>query len=321
MALDFGKNANDTWKRIGDPVDILGMRAKPPKRQFFGGSEEALDQTRKDYEAGRTSGGAQARTGLDMLSRGSDMASMNSQRGSDVYGYGMQTAEQARRSENQALAGLLATAQQRGPSQAEAQQRAGLAQLQRSMLGQAADVRGGNQAGAFRNAQAAGSDMGLQLLERQGALRAAEEDAAIRRELAAREAVANAYANQTGRGYGLLGLGLGTMGQAAGQVGGFGAQYAGIGAGREGNYINAVNAVNAAQLDADLGRERARFGQQSAMMGGMLGTAGGIVGSIYGGQAGGQAGSQLGGSFGGRASEYGPSAETNPYSSQLGNPR
>jgi hypothetical protein len=284
----------DTVKYAFDPGNVLGLGNRAPRKQYYGGSPEALEERRETYEAGRSSGAAQVQGGLDQLGQAGGMARGNAALGAATYGYGLSGASQARSAQNSALTGLLGAAMLRGPSMAEAQQRVGLSQLQGAMNARAADARGGNQAAAMRSANAAGSQMGLGLLERQGVLRAQEEDARMQRELGARGLIANAYGQQVGQDYGLLGLGLGTMGQATSQVGSFGAEAARIGAGREGAYLGARQAVDASQLDADMGRETARYSGQQAMMGGAMGTAGGIVGSIYGGPVGGAAGQQAG---------------------------
>lgn len=310
-----------TW--AVDPAGIAGFGNRAPKQQYVGGSKEALDERRSQYEAGRQSGAAQVDTGLGMLGTAAQDARFNAARGDEVYRLGMDTAAQARLDENRALDSLLATAQRRGPSMALAQQEAGLGQLQRAMMARASAVRGGNQAAAQRGANAAGAEAALGLLERQGALRAAEEDAAIQRELAARGLIANARAQQVGRGYGLLGVGLGASGNAVGQMGSFGAEGARIGAGREGAYLGAQAGVDSAQLQADMARETARYGGQQAMTGAMLGTAGGIVGSMYGGPVGGAAGQQVGQNVGGSyPTTYDTSYGGNNYDpNRLGNPR
>lgn len=317
-----------------DPAGILGLGGKGLKPQFYGGSAEALEEERKAMEAGRASGAAQVDQGIEELGVASSYAKGNAALADDVVRYGRGLGEGAITDQNRALAGLLSAATARGPSLAEAQQRAGVAALQRSMLASAAAARGGNQAAAQRNAYAAGSDMGMRLLDNQAILRAQEEDAAMQRELAARGLISNSYGARAGQGFGLIGAGMGAAGQAAGQIAGIGGDIASIGAGREGNYLGAGTNVNTAQLGADTAHATGKFAGETALQGGMLGTAGAVVGSIYGGPAGGAAGKAAGDKVSGNATglsmpaeggtNYDPNRLSDPYggynANRLSNP-
>lgn len=224
---------------------------KPPPQQFLGGSPEALAALRAQQGMGVAQGNAivgQA-AGQSMGDRG--------------FGYGV--AGQGLAEQGMALGNARNLAGQSTDSLAQMQLQQGLAQTQDAMGAQAAQARGGNQAAAMRGAQQAGVQAALGVNAQAGQLRAAEQQAALNRQIGVEQMASQVGGQQ-------LGLGAGMAQQGTSQLGS-------LGLGSQGQFLGAQTDTNKAQLEADTKHSSAA---QSAK-GGVGGVVGKVFGSLFGG--------------------------------------
>lgn len=205
------------------------------------------------------------------------------------------------RQQDRAIRSMIATADQRTPSLAEAQARAGVQQIQQQQLAQAA---GSGSQLAARNAMYAGANASAAVDNQAAQLRAQEEALRQQRMVQARESAAQQYGQRTAQGLGAQAQGFGAQAQglgaqaAGGQLQGLGvnaqlgatnAQTSAatnlgqLGLGREQLYSDAASrqqqlglTAEQAQLEADSRAEAARVNETT----GAKGRAGGILGGF-----------------------------------------
>jgi hypothetical protein len=242
---------------------LLGLN-KPPPQQFLGGSQEALDQRRQMYMAGLQGGNEMMGLGAAGAGDGMGMAAADRGYGYDLAGAGIvgqaMAIDQARQ-----------MAARPTDSLARLQLQQGLAQNQQAMLAQAAQARGGNQAAAMRQAQMLGTQEALQTNAQAAQLRAAEQQAAINRQLGVEQMAAQASGQQLGLGMGAAQAGTAQYSQNALGVGQ-------LGLGSQGQYLDAQAQADKAQLEADTKWASAK----KAAQGGIMGTVGRAIGSFFG---------------------------------------
>lgn len=252
----------------------------PPPASYFGGSPEAMDQTRATYmlggKAAMNQGIGQSRSGAGMLGDASGYAAQDR---NNAYGYAMTGADMGRasgESQDAQINALLAQSRNQGPSQAQALMRGAQDENSRRMMGMAAQARGGNQAAAMRSASAASQQGTLQTNQQLGALRAQEEAQRQQNILGAQQYAAGAYGQRMGLGYGMYGQGLGAAQNSTGQLGQFGGTMGQLGIAQQnvglGQY-GLLNDMNKSQLETDRGWASAATASKSpaAAFGGILG--------------------------------------------------
>lgn len=278
---------------------------QPPDPTYIGGSAEALDARRQQQTQGIGQGMAYTAGGMDTANAGANMiggaygyagqdraTALNlSSQGYQLGNMGIAQQQAALGRQNAQLGQMLSTAQQQGPSAAQAQLQMGLDQSRRAMMAQAANARGGNAAAAMRTAQANGMGMAGQVNQQAAVLRAQEQAQHQAQLLQAQQFASGAYGGQQAQmgntaalGYGMQGQGLGLAQGSTGQMGQMGANVGSIGLGQasagnqmQGNYLGAQTATDKAQLDADNQQESAK----QASKGGVMGLAGKVIGSIF----------------------------------------
>lgn len=303
-----------TQKYVTDPSGMNKGAFSGSEHERLGGSSEALAEMRQRYQQG-TAQGAQytqdgigtSQLGVDRMQEGAQIlggAAMQStaDRGmaQAMYDQGGSIGAQGIADQRKAIGQMRQIAAMDSASQASAQQRLGLDRLQGGMMAQAASARGGNQAAAMRAAQATGSQMGSDMLQRQAIMRAGEERARIDRMAAAETAGASMFGQQAGLGYQTQGQGMGYMQGATGQladagsrIGAIGAQIgqtgigqAQVGVSQQSAYTTAELEANKAQLQADLKHEEQRQKEKGQWMAigakGISSMAGGGGGSMFG---------------------------------------
>lgn len=304
---EFGRGTAQFAKGIAGSLTggIFGMN-KAPDPTYIGGSAEALDARRQQQAQGIGQGQAYTAGGMDtsavgaqMLGGAYDQAGMDRARatgfataGMGIGGQGIAGQQAALGRQNAMLGNLVNTAQQQGPSAAQAQMQMGLDQSQNAMMAQAAAARGGNAASAMRTAQANGAQLAGQVNQQAAMLRAQEAQQHQANVMNAQQIAAGAYGGQQAQagqtaqlGYGMAGQGLGLSQGSTGQQGQMGASVGSIGLGQaqagnqmQGNYLGAQTSADNAQLDADTKQSSAK----QASKGGIMGAAGKLIGSIFG---------------------------------------
>jgi hypothetical protein len=296
------------YKSVADTgmIDPAGL-FNQPKDQWLGGSRGALDDLRRRYQGGQVSGQGQIDAGMGGVDAGLATltgAGAGAQQNAAAAGaYGAQgqgiglaalgVQDAAIANQNRYGRDMLATAQQQGPSAAEAQMQMGLDRTQRGMMAQASEARGGNQAAAMSGAQATGAQMALDVNQQASVLRAQEEDRRRQAIMGAQGNLASIAGQQqqvlgqrAGMGFGMQGQGLGLaqgsnaqlmdVGSAQGQLG---LGRANVGLGQQGNYLSAEAQANAAQLGASQATEEAK----AKYKGGVLSGFSSGLGSMFGG--------------------------------------
>lgn len=266
---------------------LRGMNSAPPN-QYVGGSQDALAARYGAYQAGNNAGVgyqgqgvAQQMVGQQQLADASGMSAQNYGLGLGLYGQGQMQGQGAQASQAAAMQNLRAASQGNAGSVAAAQQTAGLQQLNDQNLAAA-----GGDALSLRNAMNTNAQMGLAATSQYAQLRAAEEQAALQRQMQAESTIAQMQGQNAQLGYGLQGAGLNAAQQAAGQYGQFGATQGqlglglgNLGLGTQQLYTGAGLDTDRMQLDADT--KAASAGQ--AAKGGIMGIAGKIIGGVMGG--------------------------------------
>lgn len=178
-----------------------------------------------------------------------------------------------------ALANARRFAAQPTDSLAQLQLQQGLAQNQQAMLGQAAQARGGNQAAAMRQAQLLGTQQALQTNQQAAMMRAAEQQAAINRQIGVEQMAQQAAQQQLGLGMGAMQAGTSNQAQIGSQVGGMGLQ-------QQGQMLDAMGQTDA--LQAQFQRDRTEQSirnqeRQGKALGSILGSIPKMIGGAMGG--------------------------------------
>lgn len=286
----FKRGLKDTGRSVISAVTggaLRGMNSAPPA-QYVGGSPEELAARYGVYQAGNSAGTgyqgqgiAQQAAAQQQLANASGLAAQNYGLGLGLYDQGRLQGYGAQRSQAEAMQGLRTAAQGDAGSVAAAQQTAGLQQLYDQNLAAA-----GTDALSMRNALNANAQAGLGATAQYAQLRAAEEQAAIARQMQAESTIAQMQGQNAQLGYGLQGAGLNAAQQAAGQYGQFGATQGqlglglgNLGLGTQQLYTGAALDTDRMQLDA--ATKAASAGQ--AAKGGIMGIAGKIIGGVMGG--------------------------------------
>ena len=286
-----------TGKRLGQSV-ISSITAgplralnNPPPRQYMGGSKEALEAKRAQYEQGMIAGVDQNSRGEATAMQGANVAGQGAVMGAGTYdtamnlaSTGQNVAQGGMASQDAMLGSSVANASQQLGSLAAAQQQMANDTQARQMQAQAAAARGGNSAAAMRNADMQSSQNALVNNQQLGAMRLQEEQARNARITQAEQVAAGQYGDRAAMGYGTAAQGLGAANTATGQVVNAGSTIGNIGGNTmqsgntmSGNFINAEVAQNKAQLDADEKNASAKQGAK----GGVLGMVGKAIGSIF----------------------------------------
>lgn len=288
--MGFGETVNKGAGFMADPFGgggsfMTALSGGPIQQSYLGGSAEAEAAARAALTAQGNasfgSGMAQQQGGVGMLAQAGQQAVTDRGNAYALYNRGTQLGGQGIDQQNAMLQGLVAQAQQQGPSAAQAQLQQGLDQTQRSMLAQASAARGGNQAAAMRNAQMAGSQMAQQTNQQAAVLRAQEAQQRQQNILGAQQYAAGSYGQQAGLGYGMAGQGLGAAQNSTGQLGQFGANVSQAGLGQQNVGLGSYGILSdrdKAKLEADRAHASASATQRSP-----LGAAGTVIGAIFGG--------------------------------------
>jgi len=295
LSGDVKGGLGDMWESAKGGLPMVSMMGfnSAPDPTYVGGSPEELAARRAQQNQGIAQGAAYTQGGMETSAGGAGMigqaygqAGLDRGLAQGMAADGSRIGQAGLGSQNQAIAGMLSTAGQRGPSAAEAQMRMGLDQTQQAMMAQAASARGGNAAAAMRTAQAGGAQMAGQMNQQAAILRAQEEAQQRAQLIGAQQAAAGMYGGQAGLGYGMQGQGLGLgqastnmQGQMGSNVGSIGLGQAQAGNQMQGNYLGAQTATDKSQLEADTQQSSAKQGAK----GGLFGAAGKVIGSIFGG--------------------------------------
>lgn len=262
------------------------IKGQKPNKQQFGGSPEALQGYRDQYQGGVASGQDQTSRGLTALGQGVDSAQAVAQRGQQVGARGdalMRRGtgqyQQGQAVQNQALRYIGDAAAGNAPSAAQEMLKANADANARQQMAMASTARGGNQAAAMRAAADAGT-MGSAQAGQQAAILRAQEMAQARGELAGLGSTIYGQGNQA-NALGLQAIGQGMAGQQFGANAQMGAgQFAAnLGAGREGTYLSQLGQMEGAQLAANVEMEKARAAAQQDKRNAWMNFAGKLVGA------------------------------------------
>jgi hypothetical protein len=274
FADPFGGGAAFTQTFMGGPIapSYLGGSEEEEARQramLTGYGQAAMGSGSLGYDQGLgTMGAAAGQTQVDRAAAG-NYASQGSQLGQAGVG-----------GQNAAIANARGMAGQSTDSLARLQLQQQSAANQRQMMAMAANTRGGNQAASMRNAQGAGAQMQMQTNQAAAQLRAAEQQAALNRQLNVEQMAAGVGGQQAGLGYGMYGQGIGMQQASTGQLAGIGNQQAQAGLGQQGVGLGALEILSdrdKAKLDAE--RANVSANQANKNPGSAFG---GIIGSIFG---------------------------------------
>lgn len=295
------------YKKVAD-TGILdpGGLFNAPKDQWLGGSNAAYREIQDRYKSGQQSGQGQIDQGILGVASGQatlgqagvlaaddvNQARYYAAQGQDIGGAAIQSQDASMLGQLGYGQAALATAQQQGPSAAQAQMRMGLDQTQRAMMAQAQSARGGNAAAAMRNAQYEGAAMAAGTNQQAAVLRANEEAARRADIMGAQSQLAGISGQQSGMlgqrasmGYGMQGQGLGLSQSGTGQManigqgqGQLGLGQANVGVQQQGNYLTAEQEANKAQLEASRTGEDSKAKNKAGVIGGIASAVGGMFG-------------------------------------------
>lgn len=258
--------------------EVLTDLLSGPKRQVLGGSQQALDARRASFQSGAASGASIVDAGLGYVDRAAGMADTSRSAADSMMGQGAALGSQALFDQHRAVNAARGFAGADTASVAEAQMQQGLAQTRRSMMADAANVRGGNQAAALMSAQNTGAQAALDVNAQAGLLRRQEAVDRLNRQMGVEQMAAGLAQGRAGMGFGLQQSGLGYGMQAGGQIGQLGGAMSGIGSGREQLYTQAGLDADKAQLEYD-----ARLaGADVQRKAGIIGAIGGGIAKMYG---------------------------------------
>ena len=295
---DFGKvkhDAGNMAKSFGSALSAAPLRnaLRGPESVYAGGSKEALEANRAQYDAGILAGQGQvgrgeglAFAGADVAGQAAGMAQGTYGAAGGLYGTGTQLGASGIGSQNAALGASIASAGTQTGSLAEALARQTTQEQGQQMMGQAASARGGNQAAAIRGAQVQASQNALATNQQIGLMRLQEERARQDAITQAQQFAAGQYGNQAQLGYGTAEAGLGAQNAATGQVnaagstiGGIGGSVMGAGTTTQGQFLNAEVQQNTAQANADMEIQKAKSAHKAGLLKGLSSS----VGSMFGG--------------------------------------
>lgn len=273
------------WKQAGNGVwnslTAKGLRQmnNPPPQSFYGGSADAMQGYRDQFQGGIGMGQGYMGQGFDTIGAAGQQAVDNRGVALGMLGQGGTIGAQGLAQQQLGVQGMNTAVNNYDPSVAQALLAQGSTQVANQMRSAATEARGGNQAAAMRNANDQGAQMGLDMAQRAAVLRAQEEAQRTQQRIGAAQAQAQFGANQAGLGYGLQGQALGLAGQSTGQLGSLGSTQGQLGLGTQDTYLGALNNVNNSQLEADTKWSSAK----KAAQGGILGMVGNVIGSVAGG--------------------------------------
>ena len=291
------KQAKEGVKRLGEGMlsaatgGALRAMNNPPPKSYMGGSAEALNAKRAQYEQGMLLGLGQNARGELMAGQGAGIAGVGAAMGGgtydaagNLYGTGMGIGASGIGAQDAAIGQAINTAGMQVGSLAAAQQQMANDANSRQMMAQASAARGGNQAAAMRNAQAQGSQNALVTNQQLGLMRLKEEQDRKDSMVQAQQFAASQYGDRASMGYGTATQGLGAQNTATGQVltagstiGQIGSNVMGSGNDQSKAFLNAEVEQNKAQLESD----KANASAKQAAKGGVGGIVGKVIGSIF----------------------------------------
>lgn len=280
--LTKGEKSENTINRILDPFGLLLGQKKPKRPTQMGGSAEERQRIQEQNARVALKGEEVADQGRSRQFRAGDQFEQAGNDARMTRAAGQNALNAGRIRSTGQINDLVSFGQQRGPSEAEALMQGALGQSARNNLMVANSARGPGQAAAMAQAQRANAQQGADTSGQLAALRAREAQAAMQRELAARQGAlaAQGQLNQLGLGQ----LGLGQQGQLAGAGGlaGVGGALTQGGVAQTGVGLNAQNQANIAQMNADMGFAASGAQQAAAEKAGQQNLIGGIIGSLLG---------------------------------------
>jgi hypothetical protein len=261
---DYGQAAINV--AYGAPAFAAAQKAfEGPKRTYVGGSKEAMEANRAQYDQGIMAGqDASARGegvamyGADTAGGAADMARGTYGDASNLFGQGTAIGQSGMAGQDAALGASISAAGKNVGSLAEMQSRQMVDAQNKAMNAQAAQARGGNAAAAIRNAQDKASENQLANNQLLTQTRLKEDQDRQIRIADAQSRAAAQYGDRATMGYNSAAQGLGAQNTATGQVntagstiGGIGGDIMGSGNQQQSTYVNAEIESNKAQNTAD----------------------------------------------------------------------
>lgn len=268
-----------------------------PKGSYMGGSKEALEANRQQYDQGILSGQDQnargegiAMAGADTLQQGAGMAGGAYDAGMGLSAMGTGIGLGSLGQQSGYLGSSLDAARTDVGSQALAQQQMANDANAKRMMAQAASARGGNAAAAMRNAQAQASANQLDTNQQLALLRMKEAESKRDAQIQANQYAAGQMGQNAQMGFSTASAGLGAANSATGNVlqagsgiGSIGGQIMGSGTQNTSTFVNAELEQNKAQLEADQKLQEAKAKHRA----GIIGAISKGIGSMAGGGGGG----------------------------------
>jgi hypothetical protein len=257
-----GWSALKTYLKGADPI-------------YSGGSPEALDANRSQYDAGILGGQDMTARGEGIGAYGADAAAAAGNLGMQTGALGMNTAMTGMNRETNALNQSINAANRNVASLSNAQQQAATDNQARQMQAMAASARGGNAAAALRAAGAQGSQNQMQTSQLLAQTRLAEDQAMRTAQIQAHQNAATQYGNRANTGFNAATAGANTANTSASTIGTIG-----------GNVMNAGTDNTKTFVDAELQQNKDQMEQDrknAEEKGGFFKKAAGVVGSFFGG--------------------------------------
>lgn len=279
ISTEDGFSGGRRWtNRIIDPLGLVLDGSGPRKQHHLGGSQEERRRIAEEQARGIQDGRLAAEQGRQTQQQGVSVLNDVASAGRNVGQLGTNALGDSRRAQQGQIGQLLGFAGQRGPSEAEALMQSSLGQAARNNLAIANSGRGPGQAAALAQAQRANAAQGADTSGQLAALRAREAQAQLQRELQARQTALGAQGQISQQALGQMGAGLQAQGMAGSGIGSIGGQAAQTGVTQQVGGMQAQNASNVAQLNADMGfaasgaqADAANRSQNSSIIGGLIG--------------------------------------------------